>query len=27
LLGLGAVLHWLAGKGIGRTISEGDAGQ
>ncbi len=26
LLGLGAVLHWLAGKGIGRTISEGDAG-
>jgi len=27
LLGLGAVLHWLAGKGVGRTISEGDAGQ
>ena len=27
LLGLGAVLHWLAGKGFGRTVSEGDAGQ
>lgn len=27
LLGLGAVLHWLAGKGVGRTISEGDSGQ